>query len=367
MVTEVLCSMAEKKYDVLMDADTWEKKVFENKHECINDWLRSKESTDKSRRTLNTYSRTAARFFHEFLPDTDPSEVTVGDIEAYVLDLNDRGVARNTKRRYVESLSSFYTWALFRPRFEDITGNPAKVVMEEIPKKKRPRPETATWSNGKEIIRHISDPRDKAAAILMLKTGVRVQEALDLKEEDLNSLDEGFIRFRNRKGGRTTVNPVDDETIQAVRRLQAISSSDSEYLFTSIRGGQVGQKRVRDSVKEAAVDAGIVDSVDEDRWHHKFTPHYYRTIFTSQMRNNGMPDHFTRYLRGDGDQEVMDLYTKIPREQVREEYLEVIKPLNLYTATDGGENQESENTRSTSSGTGMERSSGPLSSYLQKS
>jgi integrase/recombinase XerD len=59
-----------------------------------------------------------------------------------------------------------------------------------------------------------------------------------------------------------------------------------------------------------------------------------------------MPDHFTRYLRGDGDREVMDLYTKIPRDQVREEYLDIIKPLNLYARTDGGENRQSESTES---------------------
>lgn len=65
--------MAEQKHDVLMDADEWEQKVFKNKHECINDWLRSKESTGKSRRTLNAYSRIACRFFHEFVP-THPEE-----------------------------------------------------------------------------------------------------------------------------------------------------------------------------------------------------------------------------------------------------------------------------------------------------
>jgi integrase/recombinase XerD len=43
-----------------------------------------------------------------------------------------------------------------------------------------------------------------------------------------------------------------------------------------------------------------------------------------------MPDHFVQYLRGDKDKETMDIYTKVPREQVREEYLEVIKPLNLF-------------------------------------
>jgi integrase/recombinase XerD len=323
--------MAEKKYDILLDDEEWENRVFENKHDCINDWLRSKDSTNKStsRRTLNSYSRTAARYFHEFLPEVHPSEVKVGDVEEYVLDLNDRDVAQNTKRRYVESLSAFYTWAMKRPRFEDITGNPAAVVLEELPKKKRPRPETATWENGKQIIKNIPDPRDKTAAILMAKTGARVREVLTVKENDL-MLEDGFIRFTDRKGGRETVNPLDDEAIQAVRRLQAISNNESEYLFTAIHGSRVKRERIRREVRRAAVEAGIMDNVNEDRWHHKFTPHYYRTIFTSLMRNHGMPDHFTRYLRGDGDQETMDLYTKIPRDQVRDEYLEHIKTLNLY-------------------------------------
>jgi integrase/recombinase XerD len=331
--------MPEKKYEVLLDADKWNDRVFKNKHDCINDWLRNKDSTNKStsRRTLNSYSRTAARFFHEFYPELHPSDVTVGDIEEYVLDLNDRGSAQNTKRRYVESLSAFYTWAMKRPRFEDITGNPAAVVLEELPKKRLPRPDTATWENGKLIVQKIPDPRDKAAAVLMAKTGARVQEVLDLTDNDL-MLDSGFIRFRDRKGGTTTVNPVDDETIQVLQRLMAVSDNNSEYLFTSIRGGRVGRERIRREVRNAAVRAGIMDDIEEQRWHHKFTPHYYRTIFTSLMRNNGMPDHFTRYLRGDGDQETMDLYTKIPQEKVRDEFLEHIKPLDLY-GNSGGENQ----------------------------
>lgn len=324
--------MAETKYDVLLDADKWNNKVFENKHPEINDWLRNKDSTNRStsRRTLNSYSRTAVKFFHEFNPDTHPSDVTVGDIEEYVLDLNDREVAQNTKRRYVESLSAFYTWAMKRPRFENITGNPAAVVLEELPKKRLPRPNTATWENGKKIIQKIPDPRDKAAAVLMAKTGARALEVLNLTEDDL-MLEDGFIRFRDRKGGTTTVNPVDDETIQVLQRLMAVSSSDSKYLFTSIRGNRLNKGRMQREVRNGAVQAGVMESENEKRWHHKFTPHYYRTIFTSLMRNQGMPDHFTRYLRGDGDQETMDLYTKIPRDQVRDEYLQHIKTLNLYS------------------------------------
>jgi len=317
------------KDDILLDADEYEKKVFKCTHDCINDWLQSKASTGTSRRSLNTYSRTACRFFHDQFPDLSPQDVTVGDIEQYVRRLDDRDVSANTKRRYVESLSSFYTWAMKRPRFEEITGNPAAVVLEELDVVRRERPETATWENGKAVVQHISDPRDKTVAVLLAKTGARIREVLTLRYDDL-LLDDGFVRFENRKGGRTTVNPVDVEAIECLQRLEAIQGRESQYVFTSIRGSRIKRERIRREVRKAAVAAGVMDAVDEQRWHHKFTPHYYRTIFTSLMRNTGMPDHFTRYLRGDGEQEVMDLYTRIPREQVREEYIQRMKPLNVY-------------------------------------
>ena len=315
---------------MLLEADEWEHRVFENKHSCINDWLRSKHSTGKSRRTLNAYSRVACEFFHEFAPETPPAAVTVGDVEAYVLELEERGASQNTKRRYVESLSSFYTWALFRPRFEEVTGNPAKVVLEELPKEKKPRPETATWANGKAIIQQISDPRDKAIAVMLAKTGARVREVLSLTAESL-LLEEGFVRFEDRKGGVTTVNPVDEETVQALRRVQAVCTGSSPYVFEGIHGTRIRRERVRRTVRQAAVEAGVMPARDEQRWHYKFTPHYYRTIFTSLMRNSepGLKDHWVAYLRGDGDKEIMDLYTKIPREKVRKRYLEVIRPLNV--------------------------------------
>jgi len=322
--------MPKKKYDVLLDADVWDEKVFQNKHDCINEWLQSKDSTGKSRRTLNAYSRTAAKFFHEIAPNTHPADLRITDIEAWMRDLAQRDCAANTKRRYVESLSSFYDWAMKRPHaYPDITGNPAAVVLEELEKVQRERPDTATWENGKRVIWNIPDPRDKTAAILMAKTGARVEEILSLQTEDL-LLDNGFIRLRNRKGGTTTVNPVDEETIEWLHRIQTMNN-DTDLLFTSIRGGRITRERIRREVRRAAVRADIMEDEDEKRWHHKFTPHYYRTIWTSLMRNGepSMRDHWVRYLRGDSNEDVMDLYTRIPQDKVRDRYLEVIKPINV--------------------------------------
>jgi integrase/recombinase XerD len=316
----------------LFDADRWEHRVYRTKHDCLNQWLKRKESTNScSRRTLNAYSRVSVKFFHHHFEDLHPEDVTVGDIERWVMEMNDRDCSQNTKRRYVESISSFYDWAMKRPRFENVTGNPAAVVLEELTRVNRERPEKATWENGRKIIQHISDPRDKAVATLLAKTGCRVRDATTLKEEHLN-LEDGFVRFEDRKGGSTTTNPIDNETVRMIQRAMMFSDSSSDWVFPSHQSGHIGRERVRRWIKRAACSAGVTESETETRWHHKFVPHFYRTVWTSLMRNyrGAMPDHFVQYLRGDKDKETMDIYTKVPREQVREEYLEVIKPLNLF-------------------------------------
>jgi len=47
----------------------------------------------------------------------------------------------------------------------------------------------------------MTDPRNKTVAVLLAKTGCRVSEALEVKQDDL-MLDEGFVRLRERKGGK---------------------------------------------------------------------------------------------------------------------------------------------------------------------
>lgn len=68
-----------------------------------------------------------------------------------------------------------------------------------------------------KIIHEMTDPRNKTVAVPLAKTGCRVSEALEVKMDDL-MLDKGFIRLRKRKGGKQTVVPVDEETMQAIER-----------------------------------------------------------------------------------------------------------------------------------------------------
>ncbi|MEE6209030.1 tyrosine-type recombinase/integrase [Salarchaeum sp. III] len=290
--------------------------------------MERKRDMGRSRRTLNAYSRTLKSFFHEEFPDLAPEDVEVRHIEDYVGKLAARNLSQNTKRRYLESLSSFYGWTMKRPRFEDITGNPAAVVLEDIPQKYRQRPDCATWENAKNIVHNIADPRNKAIAVILAKTDCRIREALEIERDDL-MLDDGFIRLRERKGGSQTVVPVDEEVKHAIKRYHLVRpDNDSEYLFLSVRGNRVNTTQVQRAVRDAAVEAGVMNE-GETRFHRKFTPHTFRTVFTTLMRNQGMKDHILQHIRGDANNRTMDVYTRVDRNGARQEYLECIKSLDL--------------------------------------
>jgi len=308
--------------------ESWETQVFKNKHPEINEFLQRKEDLGRSPRTLNAYSRTLKKFYHQHFPELTPQETQVRHIEEYLSILGKRDLSQNTKRRYLESVSAFFSWALKRPRFDDINGNPAAVLLEELPKKIRQRPDCATWENASKIVQQIGDPRDKTVAAILAKTGCRANEALQLEESDL-LLDQGFIRLRVRKGGKQTVVPIDDELRDALERYQFIrQETDEDYLFVSMKGGRIKRERIRRSVTDAAVEAGVVEE-GASEFHKKFTPHTFRTVFTTLMRNRGMSDHVLQYIRGDSKSETMDIYTRVDRDKAREEYLTCIKNLGI--------------------------------------
>jgi len=115
-----------------MGAEPGSSKVYDNKHDEVNYFITRKHATGRSERTLNSYSRILREFFHDQFPDLSPNEVEIRHVEDYLMALTERGVSQNSKKKYLEVLSSFYGYTMKRPQFEGITSNPAAVVMEEI-------------------------------------------------------------------------------------------------------------------------------------------------------------------------------------------------------------------------------------------
>jgi len=119
------------------------------------------------------------------------------------------------------------------------------------------------------------------------------------------------------------------ETIRTIKRFKLVRrDTDLDSLFVSIRDDRLTKTVIQRAVRQTAISEDIMDE-GEDRFHKKFTPHTFRTVFTTLMRNQGMKQHVLRYLRGDAASETMDIYTRVDRDEAREEYLDCMNPLEL--------------------------------------
>lgn len=164
--------------------------------------------------------------------------------------------------------------------------------------------------------------------MILAKTGCRISEALEVEMGDL-MLENSHICLRKRKGGTQTVVPLDDETVKSIKRLLMIrSNDDSDSLFLSLRGARVSRDRIRLAIREAAVKCGIME-LGETRFYQKFTPHTFRTVFTTLMRQQGMDDRVLQYIRGDAVSKTMDVYTRVDRDEVKRQYRGCMKSLDL--------------------------------------
>ncbi len=95
-----------------------------------------------------------------------------------------------------------------------------------------------------------------------------------------------------------------------------------------MRGHRLSRERIRVAVRNAAITSGIMES-GETQFHRKFTPHTFRTVFTTLMRKRGMDDRILKYIRGDSSDQTMDVYTRVDREEARKQYLDCIAELGL--------------------------------------
>ncbi|RXK51708.1 site-specific integrase [Halorientalis pallida] len=111
--------------------------------------------------------------------------------------------------------------------------------------------------------------------------------------------------------------------ISYLRDALVIEQMQSEASRTSLLTGEYINKSHTVAIHTGTMEDG------EDQFHKKFTPHTFRTVFTTLMRNQGMKQHVLQYIRGDAESETMDIYTRVDRDDVREEYLDCIKPLGL--------------------------------------
>ncbi|MEM3221532.1 MAG: tyrosine-type recombinase/integrase [Saccharolobus sp.] len=253
--------------------------------------------------TIKLYS-TAVKDFLNFI-GKDPRKVTAEDVNKWVISLlnrqgktkgdeMDKKRARNvTVRYYVIAVRRFLKWL----------GIPIK---PPIPKIRKKEVKALTEEEINRVLEACKRARDKLIIRLLLDTGLRANELLSIKIKDID-IDNNMIRVRNTKNGEERVVFFTDNTKQILKKYIRGKNPDDKLFYITYDALYRKLKRLGEKV-------GI-----------DLRPHVLRHTFATLSLKRGMNLITLQKLLGHKDLKTTQIYTHLILEDLRNEYLKVMR------------------------------------------
>ena len=220
-----------------------------------------------------------------------PGEVRPADVEAWRAHLEAAGNKATTIYTRISRLSSFYKWLMADPQLGlYIRSNPAAQARPRFPRPYQSESVKA-WSDGEmnallAVVKLSADAgsvvgkRDYALLLFYLLTGMRRNEVIGLRGNDLQRKDDRLIVGYKRKGGKFVGREVSDPTLLEALEDYLRSAGRMEVLRTGgplwtrhDRAGRPGtglnSRSFSNNLKKYAANAGI-ESVHLHQTRHTY-------------------------------------------------------------------------------------------------
>ncbi len=143
--------------------------------------------------------------------------------------------------------------------------------------------------------------RDLAMIRLMLNTGLRAAECLNLQVRHVDWMT-GKIMVREGKGKRDRTLWVNEDVLILLRTWREKRSAQSDVLFTTLQGNRINDRALRAMVKRRAEKAWIPKDVHPHTLRHTFATEFYRQ--TKDIR-------LTQKMLGHADLSTTMIYTHV--------------------------------------------------------
>lgn len=143
---------------------------------------------------------------------------------------------------------------------------------------------------------------------LMLKTGLRVNEIIDLKDTDID-WDNGRLHVRKSGAAMERVLWVDEAEISLLRKWRELKAIHSEHFFSTLDGSRLKDRYIREMVKRLARKAGINKDV---------YPHLLRYTFAVDLIRETKDIHILQEALGHREVYATQIYSKLLFEEIKE-------------------------------------------------
>ena len=272
-------------------------------------YMRHKWRLNHKLRTLDS-SFSSVMLFLDFCGKSgkrDLKEIERVDLEAFIEHEQDRGIRISTVRTRLACIIAFLHFLME----QDVI--PGSLLKRSI-KLKLPDtlPRAMNPADVRKLLSEIDDIRDRALILLLLRTGMRIGEALGLRVNDLDIRDRKVHLLEGEKNSMGRVVYLSDDALLAIKLWLRRRNPNREFVFY----GQ-GNKRLCYSAGRSRFVKYLQKAGLEQKG---YTVHCLRHTFASELLNAGMRLECLQQLLGHQDIEVTRRYARLTDRSREEEY-----------------------------------------------
>lgn len=292
----------------------------------VPSWLIHLRSERKTEGTIKTYVD-GVRPYVAWCGDNDVDPLARLSLQTWTTSLLDAGRSASTAKTRMQAVRHFARWLAEEG---EIDTNPFEKM--KPPKTDMPVVPVLDDAQLRALIKACAPPkgeerglpslrhrRDEAIARLMIETGLRASECLNIEVGDLD-LVEGRVVIRRGKGGKGRTVSFGSQTAKAidryvrVRRLHRLA--DGPRLWLGDRGREIAYGGLYWALGQRAAAAGI----------HDFHPHQLRHTSVDRWLSAGGSETGAMAMHGWSSPDMLQRYGKANREA---RAIEEAKRLNL--------------------------------------
>lgn len=277
-----------------------------------------------SQRTIESYGLDLRQFL-QFLEEEEVNKLEAVDhilLRKYLTALKQVKMAKSSIARKIACIRTFFKFLCKQGYLSD---NPAKGVTS--PRREKRLPE---FMYPDEINALLTMPdqsqklgiRDQAILEVLYSSGLRLQEVVNLKMEDLD-LSRGYLRVFG-KGSKERLTPLGGVANRVLQRYlrevrpclltNASSQAESQNnVFLNYRGTRLSGRSIQRMVLKYLKKLAILN--------RKITPHSFRHTFATHLLENGADLRAVQELLGHVDISTTQIYTHVTKERIRSVYL----------------------------------------------
>jgi site-specific recombinase XerD len=293
------------------------KKVFKDDlpgSEHLASYIRHQYRRNCRPSTLKDIHGTVGYFFKFLCKEGNGSleEMTKWDVEGFIKYEQDRGLKLSTVRTRLAILKAFIHFLIDKAILaDDVFPWKMKIKPPEI------LPKAMDPDDLNRLIKVEASSRDRAMILLLLRTGMRIGELLNITINDINLKEKKIMIHEGLKNRRGRVVYYSDDASDALEIWRKEKKTNTEIVFYGHRGKPLSYPAARMVFVKYLKQAGLSDK--------GYTLHCLRHTYATELLNAGMRLECLETLMGHTSLEVTRRYARLTDRTREEQYFKAMK------------------------------------------